>query len=297
MTALERIDELEVFVAIANAGSLSAAGRRLRMGVNRVSRKLARLEERLGVVLITRTTRRLKLTRVGGRFLERARLILEEVAAAEREVVHGTEPKGTLRLAIPTMLTQFGLLDELLLVGRRHPDLHIELIVGDTPVDPVTTGCDAVVYVGRPPDSSHKMVRLGSLSPVLAAAESYLATAGKPERPADLKHHACLRFFGTEPQTHWRLVGPTRRARRVRVGRGLSCNDSRLLYDAMMQGVGIGLAVEQSTRNPHLGLTRVLPEYRHVAFEVFALCPAKPSGSVHTQIAIALLQKGIHLAS
>ncbi len=287
---LDRIDELRVFVAVADGGSLSAAARALRVSVNQVSRKLARLEQRVHQSLITRTTRRMKLTSEGERLLARCRRILDEVQAAELEAAGVDRPIGKLKLAIPTLLTHFGLLAELARLRETYPDLAVELLVGDEPIELMATGCDLVVTAVRPADSGLTMIKLGRLKPVLAAHRAYLARAGTPTSPEELKDHVCLRFESDEAQTHWQLQGPGRRRRKVRVGGGFSANDSRVLFDALLSGVGIGVVTEPELRG-RVELNRVLPGYRFTTFDLFALYHPRQSALMRTRLAIDLLRR------
>jgi LysR family transcriptional regulator, regulator for bpeEF and oprC len=301
VVAIERMDELEVFVTTANSGSLSAAASRLRVPINSVSRKLARLEERIGVVLINRTTRSLKLTAEGERILRRAELVLNELKAMEIELQDDKEPRGTLRLAVPTLMTQFGLLDELLRAQRTYSELNIELLVQDEPIPLISVGCDAAIVVGRPADSTNKLFRLGEITPSLAATTSYLEYAGTPTCLDDLADHECLCFVGLggEPQTHWPLMAPDSKVKMTKMGRGFSSNSSRVLFDALLRGAGIGLVTENEIRRRNMAsldsLQRVLPGYHHIPFELYALLPPEHGESPRSKLALTLFKQGIEL--
>ena len=293
-TQVERLDELAVLVAVARGGSLSAAARLLNIPIHRASRKLTRLEERLGVVLVARTTRSLRLTEEGARLVPRAQRVLDEVNAAELELFGGQHLRGTIRLSLPTLLLQQSLLDELTRAPQMHPELEIELLVQDGPVNLMDSGCDIVVVAGRPGDSSMTMSKLGTIRPQLAATTQYLERAAVLRSPSDLTNHLCLRFIADKPQTHWSLVSDKGRRRSVAVGRGFASNNSRALFDAMCNGSGIGLATEAQLRQ-HPQLKRVLPRYQHVPFELFALYPPEQNRSARTTLALSLLRNGLQL--
>lgn len=293
--AIERVDELVAFTATAQAGSLSAAARTLRVPVNQVSRRLARLEERLGVVLIARTTRSLRLTAEGERFLLRARRVLDELEAAELELLDGAGPSGTMRLALPTIFTGSPVLAELLVALRSHPALSLELLVRDAPLDPIADGCDAVVVVGRPEASSCRLIPLGDVAPVLAATPGYLAHAGVPTRPEDLVRHECLRFVDGSLQTHWPLTGPQGVRRDVPISGRFASDNSRVLRDALRAGVGIGLLPERILRTVETTLVRVLAGYAFGPFELYALCPPGSRGSSRHELALTLLRRAVDL--
>lgn len=293
--AIERVDELVAFSTTARAGSLSAAARALRVPVNQISRRLARLEERLGVVLIARTTRTMRLTSEGERLLTRARRVLDELEAAELELLDGRGPTGTIRLALPTIFTGAPVLAELLATLRSHPALSLELLVRDAPADPIADGCDAVVVVGRPEAGSCRLIQLGAVAPVLAATPGYLAHAGIPSTPEELVDHECLRFVDGSLQTHWPLTGPRGVRRDIPVGGRFASDNSRVLRDGLRAGVGIGLLPERLLRTVETTLVRVLPSYAFGPMELYALCPPGGRGSSRHELALTLLRRAVDL--
>ncbi len=290
--ATGRIDELVAFRATAEAGSLSAAAKLLHIPVNQVSRRLARLEERFGVVLIARTTRRSSLTQEGERFLVRTRRVLSELEAAELELRDDGGPRGTLRIAVPTLFVTAPVLTRIASTLRSHTALSIELLVRDSPIDPIALGCDAAVVVDRPEAGSCRLSPLGTIAPVLAATRDYLEQAGTPTKPKDLIGHECLRFNETHAQTHWALVGPRGRRCRVRVGGRFASDDSRVLRDAMHAGLGIGLAPEWVLRAGESRLVRVLPRYHFGPCDLYALSPPGPRSPRHA-MALSLLRRAV----
>ncbi len=222
--------------------------------------------------------------------------MLDEVDAAERVLTQEAGLVGPLRLAIPTMLTQFGIMDAVQRSRRAYPRLALELLVQDAPIHLVDSGCDAAVVVGRQSDSSMTLIKLGRIVPLLAASASYLGEHGTPQQTDELSEHVCLRIIGDGPQTHWSLTAADGQRCRVRVGDGFSSNNSRVLHDAMLGGVGIGLTSALVLRqNPQL--VQLLPDYHHLPFGVFALCPNGYAELPRSALAIELLRKGLQLPS
>ena len=292
--AIQRIDELVAFRSTAQEGSLSAAAKSLRIPVNQVSRRLAKLEERLGVVLIARTTRRSRLTSEGQLFLERTRRVLEELEAAELELLDGVGPTGVLRIAVPTVFTGKPMLDQLVSTLRAHPTLEIELLVRDVPLDPITDGCDASVVVGRPDAGRCQLIPLGEVAPVLVATRAYLARAGTPTEPAQLIDHQCLLFTDTERQTHWQLFDGEGTTHQVPVGGRFGSDNSRMLRDAMYAGLGIGVLPDR-VMHERTDVVRVLPGYRMGPFDLYALCPpgARPS---RRKLALSIIRRALDMS-
>ena len=182
-----RLEDMEIFVRVVDAGSFTGAAERLGLAKSLVSRRLGRLEERLGTRLIARTTRKLALTEAGRAFYDRARRLLEETADAEATAMAtAADLKGRLRIAAPM---SFGQLHLAPAVGRflaDHPDVEIDVDLNDRFVDLVGEGYALAIRIGRLKDSSLVARRLASSRMVLCASPAYIARRGKPRTPADL---------------------------------------------------------------------------------------------------------------
>lgn len=285
---LDNIDELRVFAAVARAGSLTAAARTLGTDLRAVSRALARLEDRLGVRLFARTTRRVDITPEGRDLLDPAIAVVERVEALEEQARAGREGvSGRLRLGVPTMAVELGLLTSIETTLAAHPALSIDLVIDDDPRIAVDGSTDVALCVGRPLSGSRTLLPLGTIRPVLAASADYLASAGTPRRPADLARHQCLRFGLGVPESTWLLVDGGGAEVEVPVGGRFTSNDSRTLAEALRRGMGIGLV--PAWRLPQVtGLRRVLPRYTLRSFELFATCATRPGR--RQRVAIELLR-------
>ena len=236
---MDRLGAMRLFAAIADAGSLSGAGRRLGVPLTTVSRKLAALEDNLGARLVTRSTRRLTLTEQGRQYLKACRRIIEELDAAEAQL-SGTkgEPQGELAITAPVV---FGRLHVLALVSEflsRYPRIDVRMLLLDRPVDLIEEGIDIAVRIGHLPDSMLIATRVGAVRQIVCASPAYLAAHGKPERREELGVHACITFMARDARDRWTFTDG-KKQERVRVHSRLTVNTAEAAIDAARAGVGI----------------------------------------------------------
>ncbi|HET9451552.1 MAG TPA: LysR family transcriptional regulator [Aggregicoccus sp.] len=258
----EDVASLRVFVEVARAGSLSAAARSLGVATSAVSKRLSQLEAGLGVRLLTRTPRGMRLTEAGQVLAGRAPAALGEVDAAfaaAREL--GSAAAGVLRVSAPVTLTELHLAPLTADFLVAEPTMRVELVVDDRMVDPVVGGFDLVIRSGPATHASLMVRKLARDERVLCAAPGYLARAGTPRTPAELAGHNCMRHALNDVSGRWVLR--TRRGRETVAVRGsLRVNHGGALQAALLRGLGIGYlplfvvqeALERGT------LVRVLPE-------------------------------------
>lgn len=187
------LEQIEAFAAISEHRGIAAAARALGRDPSVISRRLDALEARLGVRLLSRTTRRIALTEAGAAYLQRVQTILAELSAADVEAADGAAtPRGVLRLSLPAAFTRRWIAPWLSDFARAYPSLRLELMHSDHFVDLVAEGFDAAVRIGQVPDSSLLVRRLAVFDTVLCASPAYVARLGAPARPEDLERHACL---------------------------------------------------------------------------------------------------------
>ncbi|TVP43498.1 MAG: LysR family transcriptional regulator [Halomonas sp.] len=236
---MDSLSGIEYFVQAAETRSFSAAGRNLGVSSSAIGKSVARLETRLGVRLLHRSTRSITLTAEGALFLERCRRILGEVEAAERELseIH-QEPKGKLRVSFPLVgrlvmpvLTSF---------MHRYPLIELDVDFSDRMVDVIEEGFDAVIRTGEPADSRLMSRSLGNYSLVLVASPEYLSQQGQPQTPADLVDHACLqhKFPNTGKFEAWPFR-PMGNETTPTLNTAMVCNTSEALIDVARAGLGI----------------------------------------------------------
>jgi DNA-binding transcriptional LysR family regulator len=251
---MDRLTQIESFVAVANKGSLTAVGQAQGIAPAAIGRHIDALEARLGVKLLLRTTRRITLTPEGSAFLEDCQRLLGEIAALEARVSQGSvKASGHLRLTAPG---GFGRRHVAPLVPRfleLHPDLEISLNLSDRIVDIVNEGVDCAVRVGDLPDSNLISVRLADNRRLCVAAPSYLARAGVPRHPNDLARHECLTLSSDASQTRGWAFGIDGAVTYLRPSGRLNCSDGQVLHDWCVAGLGLAWRstweVEQEIRD------------------------------------------------
>jgi len=200
---VNRSGEMEVFTRVVELGGFSTAARAFRMTPSAVSKLVARLEARLGVRLINRSTRKLQLTPEGSAFYERALRILDEISAAEREAAIGATPSGLLRVNTSVPFGLRLLLPLLPDFAKRYPDIKVEVVLTDLVVDLLEERADVAIRVGLMRESRLLARKLGESRMVVVASPGYLAGRGTPKTPEDLADHNLLRFGFAKWENGW----------------------------------------------------------------------------------------------
>lgn len=237
---MSAVDDMRLFARLVELKSFSAVAASERISRSLASKRIARLEERLGVQLINRTTRRVEVTDAGRLFYDYCRqmdTVWQEAQAVVGEV--RDRPKGTLRLNAPVTLGQFVLPPIIGGFLTEYPDVQIILDLRDSFVDIIEGGYDVVIRVGQMKDSSMRARRLGTVRMHLYAHRDYLSKHGTPRSPAELAAHNCLvyRFKSGDPY-QWEFSGPEGDDS-VRVHGNLSADNGAPLYQAALAGLGI----------------------------------------------------------
>ena len=256
-------DEIAALLAVADESSFVAAGRRLQRHPSIVSKRVAAMEARLGVRLIERSTRQVRLTHVGAQLVERLRTALALVSEAQQEASLGAvEARGILRLALPATMGRRWLAPILPEFLRNHPHISVVADYSDRFVDIIAEGFDVAIRIGELNDNRLIARKLSEHRRILCASPDYLARHGHPATPQELSSHDCLRFSGFATFPEWRLFNGNRQER-VAVKGALTANDGESLLAAAREGVGILAAGEWlMSRDLAEGrLVRVLPEW------------------------------------
>jgi DNA-binding transcriptional LysR family regulator len=200
---VNRSGEMEVFTRVVELGGFSTAARAFRMTPSAVSKLVARLEARLGVRLINRSTRKLQLTPEGSAFYDRALRILDEISAAEREAAIGATPSGLLRVNTSVPFGLRLLLPLLPDFAKRYPDIKVEVVLTDLVVDLLEERADVAIRVGLMRESRLLARKLGESRMVVVAAPGYLKERGTPKTPDNLADHNLLRFGFAKWENGW----------------------------------------------------------------------------------------------
>jgi len=284
----DRLREMRAFVAVCDANGFAPAARRMGVAASVVTRLIARLELDLGVVLLHRTTRSIKLTDAGARFLERSRRILADLEEAELAAQEERGlPRGRLTISAPLL---FGRLHVAPLVSKlleQNPDLQVELSLSDRYVNLVEEGIDVAVRIGQLADSALIARRIGTTRRVLVASPKYLGSRGVPTEPEHLLSHSLIAFDTTGPNREWRFEHPDRGTIRVPLSPRFSTNSGEGAIEHAARGGGIaavfryhvssaiaeGRLVELLGRfsSPEVPIQAVFPTSRLLSIKVRAL--------------------------
>ena len=226
---------MAVLIEVVEAGSLTAAARRLGQPLPSVSRKLAEFESHLGAKLLVRTTRRLALTEAGEAFVAASRRILDEVEAAERAASGEFQaPRGELIVAAPVVFGRLHMTPVVSEFLAAFPQIRVRLRLSDRNADLVEERIDVALRIGALPDSALLATRVGEVRRIVCASPSYLAAKGVPQIPEDLASHDCVTFDQLPSAGNWSFGGDERRL--VAPPARLVVNTAEAALDAALLG-------------------------------------------------------------
>ncbi|MBS0638917.1 MAG: LysR family transcriptional regulator [Proteobacteria bacterium] len=279
---MDRLDAMRAFVAVASRGSFAEAARSLRVSPTAVTRAVAGLEDALGLMLLIRTTRSVRLTDQGAAYLEDCRRILADLDAAERRVRgEAAAPRGRLTVAAPLMFGRLRVLPVVQRLLRENPELSVRLILSDRVVHLVEEGIDVAVRLADLPDSALIATRVGSVRRVVAASPDYLQRRGTPDTPAALAGHDIVAFEGVEASNEWRFGADESIG--VRIEPRLMVNTADAAIAAAADGLGItrtvSYQVEDSVRLGRLRL--ILEDFATPPYPVSIVHPPHRLGSAN----------------
>jgi DNA-binding transcriptional LysR family regulator len=267
------LDNILIFVKVAQYESISRAARSLSMPISTVSRRLSVLESQLGVALLRRTTRRVSLTPQGREYFNECQEPLSLLQEAQRVLTHSQQqPEGLLRITVPVVLSHDSFLQFLSGFLHAHSGIRVDLHITNTFLDLVAENIDVAVRFGDLQDSSLVAKRLGQNVRYVVAAPDFLTGREQPREPADLERHACVMLAAKNNETHWDLVSGRRKAR-VQVSGPVSTRDFNTVSTFVLHGHGIGLAPSFHCEE-HIArgqLVRLLPKWTSPPIPVFAV--------------------------
>lgn len=256
---MDRLESMFVLLAVVDAGSLSAASRRLGTPLATVSRKVLELEAHLKTRLLIRSSRRVTLTDAGRSYVAACRRILDEVSDAER-VAAGeySAPKGDLLITAPIVFGRLHVLPVVADFLKAYPEISVRLMLADRVVNLVEEQIDIALRIGDLPDSSLVATKVGSIRRVVCASPSYLAARGTPAHPHDLAAHDCITFEGLMSPQEW-TFRINKADKLVAIRSRLVVNTAEAAIDAAVAGLGVtrvlSYQVETARRAGQLVLT------------------------------------------
>ena len=275
---MDRASEMGVFVRVVDDGGFSAAARALRLTPSAVSKQITRLEDRLGVRLLTRTTRQLNLTEEGSEFYERSVRILADMEEAELAVSQiDAQPRGTLHISCGVSFGKYQISPLLPEFLERYPDLSVEVATSDSLVDLVEEGVDVAVRFSPLPDSSMVARFLAGSRRAIVVAPSYLERHGEPTHPSQLVDHNCLTFSRQIQLNEWIFASPDGEIP-IHAKGNFMANNGETIFEMVLAGLGVArLArwlVESEVRAGRLKM--VLQDYyRDVTVPIHAVYPTR----------------------
>jgi DNA-binding transcriptional LysR family regulator len=239
---MDRFEHLQAFVAVVEAGSFTAAAERLDIAKSAISRRVSTLEERLGVQLLRRTTRKLNLTDTGHSFYERSARILADLEEAESAVLqqHG-ELRGALRVALPLSFGIRHMCEPIAEFGQLHPHLKFDLDLNDRRIDLLEEGVDLAIRIGHLPNSSLIARKLFAARTVVFGSKDYFKKHGTPKSPQELIDHACLAYGNLADPAKWSYTDKDGNRLRVDVNAVMTASSGDFLVSAATQGMGIAM--------------------------------------------------------
>ena len=271
------LDNIVIFVKVAQYESISRAARSLGMPISTVSRRLSVLESQLGVTLLRRTTRRVSLTAQGREYFNQCQEPLRLLQEAEAVLTQAQKkPEGLLRISVPVVLGQRPFLEFLSGFLKVHPRLRVDLFITNLFLDLVAENVDVAIRFGELRDSSVVATRLGKSIRYVVAAPEYLKKRALPAEPADLERHDCVMLNAKNNEADWNLVSGRRKAQ-VHVSGPISSRDFNSVSTFVYRGHGVGLLPSTYCDDEIAGgrLVRLLPKWASAPVPVFAVYPSR----------------------
>jgi len=292
---MDQIHLMKVFVAVGELESFAAAARRLDISPAAVTRAVVALEEQLGVKLALRTTRSVRLTEAGGRYLEDTRHILASIHEANEAAAGiNATPKGDLAITAPSLFGKKFVMPYIVQYLQRFPEVDISAYFLDRIVNMVEEGMDVAVRIGPLPDSGLKALRVGKVRRMLCASPEYLARYGTPEHPSDLASHAVIGTTDLSPRAGWRF-GVTDESTLVRVKPRLTVTSNDGAIAAASGGLGIArlLSYQVADELASGQLRVILAEYEEAPWPIHVLHRESKYGSTKVRTFIDLLAQSL----
>lgn len=295
MPGVDRLADMETFVRVIEAGSFSAAAQQMRLGQPAVSKAISRLERRLGVRLVLRSTRGLSPTETGWRYYEEARAVLQRVEQAELvAATAGRSLSGRLRISAPVTFARLHIVPKLENLLKAHPALDVEVVLSDRVVDVIEEGIDVALCLGDLVDSALTARKLASRRRVVLAAPRYFARVGKPLKPQDLAQHEAVIYAERLGGSAWTFQKGDEEVAMTLRGR-VRMSAAEGVREAVFSGLGLTVSSEWMF-TPELAsgvVETALTEWRLPDMDLWAVFPAGRLASLKAQAFVAFVKTGL----
>ncbi len=270
------LSDIETFVCVVQTGSFTAAAEKLNTSKSVISKYITRLEDRLGVKLLTRTTRRLTLTEIGQTFYDGVSIGIDEIEKAEEAVSYlQANPRGTLKINAPL---SFGALYIAPILGEfqaLYPEVNVDLRFDDKEVDMVKEGLDLTIRITEQLDGNLIARKIAPCHHAIVAAPSYKKFHGQPKSPEDLMNHNVITYQYQHSRWEWELTATNKQTKRVRVHGDIQMNNSLAIREAVLAGAGIArmptFSVGEDIKTGRL--IQLLPKYRLLELSIYCVFP------------------------
>lgn len=288
---MDQIHLMKVFVAVGELESFAAAARRLDISPAAVTRAVSALEDMLGVKLLQRTTRSVRLTQAGGRYLEDTRHILASISEANEAAAGiNATPKGELAVTAPILFGKKFVMPSIVRYLQQYPEVDVSAYFLDRIVNMVEEGMDVAVRIGPLPDSGLKALRVGRVRRMLCASPEYLARHGVPQHPSDLPAHAVIATTNLSPRAGWRF-GVTDEPTLVRIKPRLTVTSNDGAIAAAVGGLGIARLLSYQVVDEIASgqLQVLLADYEEAPWPIHVLHRESKHGSAKVRMFVDML--------
>ncbi len=296
---MDRFHQISVYVAVAEEESFAAGARRLGMSPPAVTRAVAALEESLGVKLLNRTTRFVRPTDAGQRYLDDARQILAKVQEADEAAAGiNADPRGHLTVTAPVLFGKIFVMPHIVEFLQRYPAVDVSAVFLDRVVNMMEEGVDVGVRIGALPDSSMRALRVGQVRRVLCASPEYLAQHGVPQKPEDLKQHHIVAASGVTPSIEWKF-GEQEHSAAIRIKPRLTVTSNDGAINAVLKGAGITrlLSYQVAHELAQGTLKTVLSEYESAPLPIHIVHREGRDGSVKVRSFVDFMAQALRADS
>ena len=270
---MDRFSEMQIFVAVAECEGFAAGARKLKISPPAATRAVADLEHRLGIKLLNRTTRYVRVTDAGQRYLDDCKRILAQVTEADEAAIGiNAAPRGHLVITAPVLFGRMYVMPCVVAYLQKYPDTEISAMFVDRVVNMLDEGVDVALRVGELSDSSFKAIKVGTVRRVVCASPAYIEKYGLPQHPNDLSEHQIIVASSLSPNVEWRFL-ENKQSKIVRVKPRLTVTSNDAAIEAAVEGLGItrliSYQIAPELQNGQLKI--ILSEYEYPALPIHIL--------------------------